>query len=62
VSASTLPDGACVEESISSGSRAAGCSDARPDATLTRVDLGGHRPFFEQLAEQILGVVGSPGW
>jgi predicted esterase len=32
------------------------------DATLTRVDLGGHAPLFPQVIEQILGVVGSAGW
>jgi acetyl esterase/lipase len=32
------------------------------DATLTRVDLGGHVPFFAQVIEQILGVVRSAGW
>jgi acetyl esterase/lipase len=37
-------------------------SAAGYDATLTRVDLGGHAPFFEQVIAQIVGVVGSPGW
>ncbi len=32
------------------------------DATLTRVDLGGHAPFFPQVIELILGIVGSAGW
>lgn len=32
------------------------------DATLTRVDLGGHAPFFDRVMEQIVGVVGSAGW
>ncbi len=32
------------------------------DATLTRVDLGGHAPLFPQVMDRILEVVGSPGW
>jgi hypothetical protein len=32
------------------------------DVTLTTVALGGHTPFFAQVLEKVIEVVGSPGW